>query len=137
MATVGNARARWEEYKNAKPPVWIGKKCNMFGLPWTFTTYMLNEDCLYIMTGILTHRIDEVRLFRIKDLSLEQTITDRIFGIGTIHIDSIDTSMHSFDLVNIKECKAVRNAAATLIAKARENAKIIEYLNAPVVIQQK
>ena len=49
--------------------VWSDRKRNWLGLPWTFTVYGLTEDRLFIKTGVLNIHEDEVRLYRILDLS--------------------------------------------------------------------
>ena len=52
--------------------VWSDRKRNWLGLPWTFTVYGLTEDRLFIKTGVLNIHEDEVRLYRILDLSLRK-----------------------------------------------------------------
>ena len=69
--------------------VWSDRKRNWLGLPWTFTVYGLTEDRLFIKTGVLNIHEDEVRLYRILDLSLRKTLWQRIMGLGTIHVDSL------------------------------------------------
>ena len=65
----------------------------IFGLPWTFTKYSLSEDRLFISTGLLSTKEDEVRLYRIMDLSLERKLWQRLFGLGTIKCCSADKTL--------------------------------------------
>ena len=81
--------------------LWSDKK-RILGLPISFTKYELDEERLYIKTGLLTQREDEVRLYRIMDITLIQTLGQRIFGIGSIHCCSSDSSMQEFDIVSVR-----------------------------------
>ena len=83
-------------------PIWSDRKRIFCGLPWTFTTYTLTSDRLFIETGVLGKHEDEVRLYRILDISLSRSFSQRIFGLGTIHCCSADKTMGDFDIINIK-----------------------------------
>ena len=86
----------------AKEIVWSDRKRIIFGLPWTFTKYSLDEDKLYINTGFLNSTEDEIRLYRITDVTLKRSLGQKIFGMGTIHCDSSDVTQKNFDVKNIK-----------------------------------
>ena len=49
--------------------VWKDRKRPFLGLPWSFTVYKLDEEKLYVKTGVLNLTEDEVRLYRIKDIT--------------------------------------------------------------------
>lgn len=99
--------------------VWNDRKRNIFGLPWTFTTYHLSEKKLLIKSGFLSTKEEEVRLYRIMDVTLKTTLMDRIFGIGTIHCCSADKSTPEFDVVRIKLPSEVKNKLSDLIEAER------------------
>ena len=65
--------------------VWKDRKRIFFGLPWTFTRYALTEEKLYIKTGVFSTREEEVRLYRIMDVTLKRSLWERLCGLGTIH----------------------------------------------------
>ena len=54
--------------------IWSDRKRHL-GLPISFTKYSLSEDRLFIKTGFLNLREDEVRLYRILDDSSSGTET--------------------------------------------------------------
>ena len=60
------------------------KRVVFFGLPLSFTKYRLTTNRLFVNTGFLTQREDEVRLYRITDVSLSRTLMQRVFGLSTI-----------------------------------------------------
>ena len=99
--------------------VWSDRKRNWLGLPWTFTVYGLTEDRLFIKTGVLNIHEDEVRLYRILDLSLRKTLWQR-----TIHVDSSDKTMKAFDISNIRNCEDVKEQLSRLVEQERDNKRV-------------
>ena len=104
--------------------IWRARKRNFLGLPWTFTIYGFSEDRLYIKTGVLNTREEEVRLYRITDIGLERSLWQRIMGMGTIRLYSSDQSMGDFSLVNVKNSEDVKEQLSELIEKERENKRV-------------
>lgn len=104
--------------------IWHDRKRNALGLPWTFTIYELTPDKLYVSTGILNTKDDEVRLYRITDLTLTRTLWQRIIGTGTIHCDSADKTLGNFDIVNIRDSKVVKEKLSDLVEDARHRNRV-------------
>lgn len=100
--------------------VWQDRKRVWCGLPWTFTKYELSNDKLIIKTGFFTQNQDEVRLYRVLDLSLQRSLLQRIFGMGTIRCHSVDKTMKNFEIKNIKDSENVKNRLSDLIEEARK-----------------
>ena len=57
---------------------------------------------LLINVGLLNLREEEIRLYRVRDLRLTQTLADRLFGVGTICVESVDASMPHVHLKHVK-----------------------------------
>ena len=110
--------------------IWKERKRNALGLPWTFTKYALTDDRLFITSGLLKTVEDEVRLYRIVDLSLSQTLSQKIFGIGTIQVSSADKSMRDFEIKNIKKPRDVKEQLSKLVEENRPELVIIDDLGA-------
>ncbi|MBQ8314564.1 MAG: PH domain-containing protein [Lachnospiraceae bacterium] len=100
------------------------KRLTFFGLPWTFTVYRLTKDRLFIKQGFFTTREDEVRLYRILDISLKRTLIQKIFGLGTIQCHSSDKTMGHFEIINIKRSYEVKNLLSDLIEKERMEKRV-------------
>ncbi len=100
------------------------RKRNWCGLPWTFTTYSCDSERLFIKSGFFTLREDEVRLYRILDVSLKRTFWQRIIGTGTITIDSSDKSLKCFDIKNIKHSNEVKEQLSELVEEERQRKRI-------------
>lgn len=104
--------------------IWVDRKRNGLGLPWTFTTYSLSADRLFIDSGFLSSREDEVRLYRISDLTVTRSLWQRIIGTGTIHINSSDRTLGDFDIVNIRQVMAVKETISRLVEESRRKARV-------------
>lgn len=104
--------------------VWKDRKRTLFGLPWSFTKYSLSDDRLFISTGFLSTKEDEVRLYRIMDISLKRTLGQRIFGLGTIKCCSADKTLGDFEIKNIKKSKDVKEMLSEMVENERNRKKV-------------
>lgn len=107
-----------------KEIIWQDRKRIIFGLPWTFTKYRLTREKLYIETGFLNKREEEVRLYRIMDLSLRRPLGQRIFGLGTIHCCTADKSTPEFDILRIKNATEVKETLSDMVEQQRDEKRI-------------
>ena len=107
------------------------RKRNWCGLPWSFTIYSFDEERIFIEKGVFTKQEDEVRLYRVLDISLTRSFGQRIFGMGTIKIDSSDKTMKCFELKNIKNAKEVKEQLSKLVEEERQRKRITgrEYMS--------
>ena len=104
--------------------IWKDRKRNCFGWPWSFTKYSLDDDRLFIETGVLSSREDEVRLYRVTDLTLTRSLWQKIIRTGTIHCDSADRTMQNFDIKNIKKPYQVKEQLSQLVEAARRKNRV-------------
>lgn len=68
--------------------------------------YRLYEDRLEVESGILARRIDNVELFRVRDVSLSQGLFGRLTDFGDVYVHSTDAStptMHIRGVDNPKD----------------------------------
>ena len=57
-------------------------------LRWRSTHYVFTTRRVLIRRGVLSHVGRDIALSRISDVAYEQTLLDRIFSAGTLHIES-------------------------------------------------
>ena len=110
--------------------LWNDRK-RWLGLPLSFTKYKLSEDRIFLEKGLLNTKSDEVLLYRVRDLSMNITLGQRILGVGTICVMSSDQSMPHLDLKNIKYPRQVKELIHQTVEKAKErrNLKPMEIMN--------
>lgn len=99
--------------------VWSDRKRTLFGLPWSFTRYILTDDKLLIIKGFLKQSEEEIRLYRILDMSLSRGLMERIDGVGTIHCCSSDKTASEFDIKRVKDSRKVKEMLSDLVEKQR------------------
>ena len=83
--------------------IWTDKKRTIFGLPISFTRYILTEKKIITRKGFLSITEDEVELYRISDKSLQLPLGQRMFGCGTVVINCRDTDTPIKVVKSIKE----------------------------------
>lgn len=108
-----------------KEILWKDRKRTIFGLPWSFTKYSLTGDRLFIEKGLFNVTEDEVRLYRVTDVSLTRTFGQRLFGLGTISCCSADKTLGDFKILNIKNSKEVKELLSEAIEKERMAKRVI------------
>lgn len=87
--------------------LWKDRK-RFAGLPLSFTRYKLTEDRLFVETGFLSTRYEEIVLYRIKDISLKRTLWQKICGVGTITVQSSDKTTPLLVIKNVKKSFTVK-----------------------------
>ena len=104
--------------------VWKDRKRIIFGLPWSFTVYKLTEEKLFIETGFFSKKEEEIRLYRVMDLTLKRPFGQRLWGLGTIHCCTADKSTPEFDILKVKKAKEVKDMISDMVEKQREEKRI-------------
>ena len=107
--------------------IWKDRK-RFCGLPLSFTRYILaknqNWTKLFLDIGFLSSSVDEVNLYRIYDISLSQSLIDKIFGTGTIILYSNDENMPTLELYKIKHPYKVRDMISNLVEIERKKKRV-------------
>ena len=104
--------------------VWKDRKRIIFGLPWTFTRYSLTQEKLVIDTGFFSRKEDEIRLYRILDMTLDRPLIQRIWGLGTIRLNTADKSAAEVAIKRIKNAKQVKDMLSDMVEKERDEKRI-------------
>ncbi len=108
----------------AKEIVWSDRKRIIFGLPWTFTKYSLTKEKLLVETGIFNKSEEEIRLYRIMDMTLKRSFWQRIFGLGTIHCCTADKSSPEMDIKWIKDASNVKDLLSDMVEAERMEKRV-------------
>lgn len=109
--------------------LWKDRK-RILGMPITFTKYAMSDDRIFLETGLLNIKMEEVILYRVRDISLSISLWQRIFGVGTVTLQSSDKSLPVLELKNIKRPREVKE----LIHKQVEDMKIARKLRVGEVL---
>lgn len=103
-----------------KQIIWKERKKLWCGLPLTFTIYSLYEDKLCIESGLIRRQFDDIKLYRIIDVTLCQSILQRLFDLWTIKCDSSDATAREFKIKNIYHGQELREMLEEKIEVSRK-----------------
>jgi uncharacterized membrane protein YdbT with pleckstrin-like domain len=81
---------------------------------WRATHYVITTRRVLIRRGVLKHVGRDITLARISDVGYEQTLWDRLFRAGTLHIESAGENGQQ-TLVNIPRADEVQQTLNRLI----------------------
>ena len=105
--------------------VWSSRKRLLFfGLPFTFTKYTLTKEKVLVDTGFLNKKQEEVRLYRILDLTLTRSFAQRIFGLGTISCKTSDKALPVLELINVRNSMDIKEQLSSLVEAERVSKRV-------------
>jgi uncharacterized membrane protein YdbT with pleckstrin-like domain len=92
------------------------------------TTYEVTEDRLILHRGIVMKSIDEIELYRVKDVRIDFTIINQMADLGTISITSSDETTRDTPLVirDVERARARREKLRELVNIARRSRGVRE-----------
>ncbi|HET9428610.1 MAG TPA: PH domain-containing protein [Allosphingosinicella sp.] len=90
--------------------------------------FEITEERIVIRHGIIFKSIDEIELYRVKDVRIDFTLINQVAGIGTIRISSSDETTREGDLVmrHIERAQARREQLRRLVDSARQKRQVRE-----------
>lgn len=91
-------------------------------------TYEVTADRLILRKGIFVKSIDEIELYRVKNVRMDFTLINQMAGIGTISLDSSDETTRDGPLVipHIENAAQRREELRTLVDTARQKRRVRE-----------
>lgn len=73
------------------------------------TSYVLTSERLRITTGVFSRRSEELELYRVKDLTVEQPFLQRLFGLGRLILHTSDRTNPTVVLPAISDVGGLRD----------------------------
>lgn len=87
--------------------LWKDRKRH-FGLPISFTKYSMSDDRLFVETGFFNIHQEEILLYRVRDICLHMNLYQRIFGMGSVVLQTSDKTAPTLELKNIAHPREVK-----------------------------
>ena len=112
------------DYDRSAKVLWNDRK-RWCGLPLSFTRYgIIKREGEYAklvnINGFLSSHSEEVNLFRVDDFEVRQTLSDKMFGVGTVIVYCRDASCNVLVMKNIKNPYRVRELLNKLVLEDRQ-----------------
>lgn len=105
------------------------KRWLFFGLPFTFTKYIIKDDILTLDQGFLRKIENDCYMYKIQDVQHTAGLMERIFGLGSIICFTGDTTHPKLELVHIKHSKEIKNYLLEASEAARMRRRTLNTLN--------
>lgn len=86
---------------NKSDYIWTDRK-RFMGMPLSFTRYAMSEDRLFVSIGFLNIKDEEILLYRVRDITTNRSLWQRLFGVGSVTVVSSDKTLPNLVLKNIK-----------------------------------
>lgn len=96
---------------------WLDTRCHR----WEVTSERIRTT-----TGILSKRMEEIELYRVKDTSIEEPFLYRLFRRGTIVIETSDRSSPELRIEAIAGARELREQIRGCVEKIRERKGVRE-----------
>ncbi len=100
------------------------KRWLFFGIPWTFTKYILTEKKIIIEKGFLNSTENEILMYRVTDMSLSRSLFQKMFGLGTLTVYAHDKTNPTLTVKNIKRSKQFKEILSEAVEKDRLRMKM-------------
>lgn len=110
--------------KNKNEYVWTDKKRTLFGLPISFTRYILTEKKFITRKGFFNITEDEVELYRVADKSLKLPFGQRLFGCGTIILNCKDVDTPVKEIKSVKKPRMVSDLLEKYVDIQRDKYRV-------------
>lgn len=93
------------------------------------TAYEICRDRLLIRRGIFIKSIDEVELYRVKDIRLDFTLINQLGNIGTLTVTSSDetTRKEPLRMQHVPDARRRREELRRLVDDARQRRRVREF----------
>lgn len=104
--------------------LWQDRKHHLW-FPISFTSYYIEDERLMIKKGLLNTTLDETLLYRIIDISFQQTFAGKIFGTGNVILKTKADASGEIILENIAKPFEIRKMLSKLVEESRDKRNIV------------
>lgn len=105
------------------------KRWLFLGLPFTFTKYTIKEDVITVDAGLFTTKQNDCYMYKVQDVELVISLTQRIFGLGTVKCYTGDTTDKVLLITNVKNAKEIKDFILDYSERARMKRRTLNTLN--------
>jgi uncharacterized membrane protein YdbT with pleckstrin-like domain len=104
--------------------VWIQKSSS---------SYRLTNQRLFVRRGWLAKNVNELELYRVEDVQVNQGVMERLLGYGTVTVLAADDTTPQVQLIGVSSPLAVKETIRTQYraARKREGVRPTEFMQSP------
>lgn len=105
------------------------KRSLFFGLPLSFTTYIIGDELLTTKEGLFKIVENDCYLYKIQDVTLTRTLLERFFGLSTVVCHTGDTTSPQLILKHIKNGPEIKEYLVKTSDEERLRRRTINTVN--------
>jgi membrane protein YdbS with pleckstrin-like domain len=94
--------------------VWLG-----VWIAWKSARYKLTNQRLFVRSGFIARKVQELELYRVTDVAFSQGLVERSFGIGTVSVVANDPTTPRLAMPGIADPETVKETIRTAYRRAR------------------
>jgi membrane protein YdbS with pleckstrin-like domain/DNA-directed RNA polymerase subunit RPC12/RpoP len=93
--------------------------------------YRLSTQRLFVYRGLVSRRVEELELFRVRDIDVRQNFWQRVMGYGRMTVYSTDSTTPKFEIAGLPRPLEVKDAIRTQFrtARIRERVRPTEFIS--------
>ena len=108
----------------------------LFLLVWSrvkSSRYRLTTQRLFVRRGWMAKHMEELELYRVKDVRVDQSVLQRLLGYGTITVLADDDTTPQMELVSVSRPTEIKEQIRTQYraARQREGVQPTEFMHSP------
>jgi hypothetical protein len=105
--------------------LWTGAPSKVFNpIEGVSVDYELTTERLRISQGILTRTHDEVELTRVRDVIVEQSLSQRAIGVGNVRVVASDATTPEILLHDVAEPMQVKELIRNAVREQRRKLRV-------------
>ena len=114
----------------AEIPLWEGTPHGLLNpIESHAIRWVLTNERLRVIRGILSRSTEEVELSRVRDVSLDQSLAQRALGIGTITIVGADATAPEVVIHDVEEPEQVKELIREAVREQRRRNRVRQVEN--------
>jgi len=88
--------------------------------------YKLTTERIHVQVGVLNQKIDEIELYRVKDITMTRSLWMRMTGLASIHLKTSDRTLSKLDIPAIRQGDELREKLRKQVEVIRDNKRVRE-----------
>ena len=105
------------------------KRLLFFGLPWTVTKYIIEEENITIKKGLFTLVEDDTYMYKVQDVRMVRSLGERIFGLSTIICYTGDVTDKELRLVHVKNGAEIKKFISEASERERRKKRTLHTMD--------
>jgi uncharacterized membrane protein YdbT with pleckstrin-like domain len=113
------------------PLVWGLIVVPMIWIAWVWLqtrseSFTLTSERLRMKKGVLNQIFDEVELYRVKDVTLSRSVVQRMFGLGTVTMQTSDHGQENICIDSVRNSEELREQLRKQVEIIRDRKRVRE-----------